>query len=75
MACGTPVLGFRRGAVPEVVTDGETGWVVDDLDQLVAAIGRIDAIDRRACRRRVELHYSAAAIAEAYLGIYAAMGR
>lgn len=75
MACGTPVLGFRRGAVPEVVTDGETGWVVDDLDELVAAIGRLDAIDRRACRRRVELHYSAAAIAEAYLGIYAAMGR
>ena len=63
------------GRLPEVVTDGETGWVVDDLDQLVAAIGRIDAIDRRACRRRVELSYSAAAIAETYLGIYAAMGR
>ncbi len=71
MACGTPVLGMRRGAVPEVVKDGETGFVVDDLDGLVQAIARLPTLDRRASRARVEALYSDQAIVDAYEGLYA----
>ena len=73
MACGTPVIGFRRGAVPEVVAHGETGFVVDTTDEMIAAIDRIAEIARAACRARVETLYSDATIAEAYLAIYARM--
>ena len=50
MACGAPVVGFRRGAVPEVVAHGETGFVVDTTDEMIAAIDRIAEIARAACR-------------------------
>ena len=70
MACGTPVLGFRRGAVPEVVEQGVSGLVVDDLDQLVAAVPQLAGLNRRACRSRVEACYSETAVAEAYLSLY-----
>lgn len=72
LACGTPVLGLRRGAVPEVVVDGVCGFVADTVDELVAAVPRIAAIDRQACRRRAESHYSADAIVESYLAAYRA---
>jgi hypothetical protein len=71
MACGTPVIGLRRGSVPEVVVDGETGFVVDTVEEMAAAVGRIPAISRAACRARVERLYSDAAITEGYLGLYA----
>jgi glycosyltransferase involved in cell wall biosynthesis len=71
MACGTPVIGFRRGAVPEVVVDGETGLVVDTVEEMAAAVARLPATSRAACRTRVERLYSDAAITEGYLGIYA----
>ncbi len=51
LASGTPVVGFRRASVPEVVDDGLTGFVVDDLDGMVEAIGRLARIDRSTCRR------------------------
>ena len=70
LACGTPVLGLRRGAVPEVVEDGVSGFVVDDLDQLVAAVYSLPQLDRLACRSRVEQHYSETAVAEGYLAVY-----
>jgi len=70
MACGTPVLGLNRGAVPEVVEDGVTGFVADDLAGLVASVGRLKAIDRRACRERVERMFSEAAVVEGYLRVY-----
>jgi len=70
LACGTPVLGLRRGAVPEVVEDGVTGFVRDDVDGLVAAVSRIGEIDRRACRERAESMFSDRAIVEAYLDVY-----
>jgi glycosyltransferase involved in cell wall biosynthesis len=58
LASGTPVVGFRRASVPEVVEDGRTGYVVDDLDGMVEAIGRIDQIDRRACRASAEERFT-----------------
>jgi glycosyltransferase involved in cell wall biosynthesis len=58
LSSGTPVIGFRRASVPEVVEDGRTGFVVDDLDGMVEAIARIGEIDRRACRSAAETRFT-----------------
>lgn len=58
LSSGTPVIGFRRASVPEVVEDGRSGFVVDDLDGMVEAIGRIGEIDRRACRSAAEERFT-----------------
>ena len=50
LAAGTPVIGFRRASVPEVIEDGRTGFVVDDVDGMAAAIRRLGEIDRADCR-------------------------
>jgi glycosyltransferase involved in cell wall biosynthesis len=71
MACGTPVLGFRRASVPEVVEPGVTGFVVDDLDGLVRAIDRADGLDRRACRRRAEQRFGVGRMVDDYERTYA----
>ena len=62
MACGTPVLATRHGSVPEVVADGITGFVREAPEELVEGVGRINEIDRRACRQRVEECFSAEAM-------------
>jgi glycosyltransferase involved in cell wall biosynthesis len=71
MACGTPVVGLRRGAVPEVVEEGMTGFVRDDVNGLVEAASHVDRIERPKCRCRVETMYSADVITEQYLEVYA----
>lgn len=53
-ACGTPVVALRRGSVPEVVADGETGVVVDEPDELPGAVRAAEVLDRRRCRARAE---------------------
>ena len=60
LACGTPVIAYRRGGISDYVRDGETGWLVepDDLDGLCAAVERIDRIDRANCRALVENRYT-----------------
>ncbi|AZQ66754.1 glycosyltransferase family 4 protein [Silicimonas algicola] len=73
MACGTPVIGTRRGAVPEVVKDGVTGFVGETVDELVEALARLPTLDRACCRREVEVRYSNDAVVEAYLAIYRAL--
>jgi glycosyltransferase involved in cell wall biosynthesis len=73
MACGTPVLALRRGAVPEVVEDGVTGFVRDTEEELAEAMWQLPALDRAACRRRVEEHFSAAAMADGYEAVYRAL--
>ena len=70
LACGTPVVGLRRGSVPEVVEDGVTGFVRDDVDGLVEAVGRVPGLKREACRRRAERLFSDHAVVEGYLGVY-----
>lgn len=70
LACGTPVLGFRRGSVPEVVEHGVSGLVVENLEQMVEAIPLLSALDRRACRVRVERCYSDTVVTDAYLKLY-----
>ena len=70
MACGTPVVATRRGAVAEVVEGGHTGFVVDEPSELVAAVERIDEIDRAACRAHVEARFSAERLLSDYEAVY-----
>ena len=70
MACGTPVVAFRCGSVPEIVEDGETGFLVDTLEQAVAAASRAHLLDREAIRAHFELRFSATAMARRYLDVY-----
>lgn len=73
MACGTPVIAFNRGAVPEVVVDRETGFIVNHVDEMVEAVKKIDTIDRRWCREHVERNFSASCMVDNYLAIYDGM--
>jgi glycosyltransferase involved in cell wall biosynthesis len=73
MSCGTPVLGLRRASVPELVENGRTGFVVDDVDGLVDAIERVDQIDRRGCRRRAEERFGFGRMVDDYERTYAAV--
>ena len=66
MACGTPVVALRRGAAPEVVVDGVTGFVRDDPDELPDAVRAVSEIEPSACRRHVEQQFSAAGMVDAY---------
>jgi glycosyltransferase involved in cell wall biosynthesis len=70
MACGTPVIGFDRGSVREVVSHGETGFVVRDTAQAVEAISRLGEISRRACRTRVEKRFTLQIMVEEYVKVY-----
>ncbi len=70
MACGTPVLAYGRGAVPEIVVSGKTGFVAPDRAGLVAACDRIPEISATACRQHVSDHFSARAMARAYRVLY-----
>lgn len=70
MACGTPVIGFRRGAIPEVVADGVTGFIVDSLEQMIEAETRLEQINPHVCRRHVERNYSASRMADDYQRLY-----
>jgi glycosyltransferase involved in cell wall biosynthesis len=70
MACGTPVLAFRCGSVPEVIEDGVTGKAVDSEEQAVAALPEILSYDRRAVRKRFEERFSAARMAREYVSVY-----
>ena len=70
MACGTPILAFNEGAVPEIVVDGKTGFVVDSLSEMIGAIERIDSIDPRECRRHVRDSFSITSMALKYSELY-----
>ena len=71
MACGTPVVAFRCGSTPEIVEDGATGFLVDTMEQAVAAAGRAHLLDREAIRARFDLRFSATAMARRYVDVYA----
>jgi glycosyltransferase involved in cell wall biosynthesis len=70
LACGTPVLALNQGSVPEIVHDGETGFVRDSEDGLVDAVAHLDELDRASCRAEVERRFSPAAMADAYEQIF-----
>ena len=70
MACGTPVLAFRRGSVSEIIDQGVTGAIVDTTDEAVRMLPRVIALDRRAVRRRFEQRFSSARMASDYVALY-----
>jgi glycosyltransferase involved in cell wall biosynthesis len=70
MACGTPVLAYRAGAVPEVVDEGVTGMIVDNIDQARIALVQVAAMDRRKVRRRFEERFTAHRMASDYVRVY-----
>jgi len=70
MACGTPVLAFRCGAVPEIVEDGVTGFIVDSMEEAIAALPAVIALDRKTVRRRFEQRFSATRMAKDYVDVY-----
>jgi glycosyltransferase involved in cell wall biosynthesis len=75
MACGTPVVAYRKGSMPEVVDEGVTGRLVDTVDEAVAAVERIGEIDRWACRARARQRFGADRMVDDYLRIYRKLGR
>jgi glycosyltransferase involved in cell wall biosynthesis len=70
LACGTPVIAYRVGSVPEVLEDGVTGFVVDNLDQAITAVGSISKLSRQACRRAFEARFSVSRMTRDYLAVY-----
>jgi glycosyltransferase involved in cell wall biosynthesis len=70
MACGTPVLAFRTGSVPEIIEDGVTGRIVSSIDEAILALPEVIALDRRTVRRRFEERFTAARMAKDYVSVY-----
>jgi glycosyltransferase involved in cell wall biosynthesis len=70
MACGTPVIAFPEGSAPEIVTDGESGFVVDDEAGMAAAIGRLDELDPARCREVTAERFGVDAVVERYEAVY-----
>ncbi|HEX3843291.1 MAG TPA: glycosyltransferase family 4 protein [Steroidobacteraceae bacterium] len=70
MACGTPVIAFPCGAVPEVIDSGITGYIVTSIEEAVACVERARGLDRRECRRQFERRFCAARMAREYCSIY-----
>jgi glycosyltransferase involved in cell wall biosynthesis len=73
MACGTPVLAFRCGSVPEIIDPGVTGLIVDTMDEAIRTLPAVLALDRRAVRQRFEQRFSATRMAKDYVGVYRAV--
>ena len=71
MACGTPVIAFNQGAVPEVIRDGKTGFIVENVEQAVHAVAHLDTIDRAVIRAAFERRFSVEVMAAKYEGAYA----
>ncbi len=70
MAVGCPVISFARGAAPELIIDGKTGFLVKDQDEMVQTIPRLAELDRQATRQHVEAHFSSHAMADGYMNVY-----
>jgi len=70
MACGTPVIAYRSGSVPEVIDHGVSGFIVDDIDGAVDAVGRLDELDRGAVRATFERRFSVERMARDYVAVY-----
>jgi glycosyltransferase involved in cell wall biosynthesis len=75
MACGTPVIAFRRGSVPEVIEDGATGFVVENDAEALEAIKRVAELDRKRVRAGFERRFSARRMAEGYVHHYEMLAR
>jgi glycosyltransferase involved in cell wall biosynthesis len=70
LACGTPVLAYRRGSIPELIEDGVTGFICESLSEMVRAVERVPPLDRRRCRQSFETRFAVRRMAEDYLALY-----
>jgi glycosyltransferase involved in cell wall biosynthesis len=70
IACGTPIIAYRMGSVPEIIDEGITGYIVDNVDDAVAAVQRAASLNRRICRRVFEERFSARRMCLDYLELY-----
>jgi glycosyltransferase involved in cell wall biosynthesis len=70
LSCGTPVLAWPHGSVPELIEPGVTGWIVDSIDAAVEALAQADAIDRATCRAVFEKRFTAERMARDYVAVY-----
>jgi glycosyltransferase involved in cell wall biosynthesis len=70
MACGTPVIAYHHGSIPEVIEDGVTGFIVDGLEDAIRAAARISTLSRKRCRHAFEQRFSASRMAADYLAVY-----
>ena len=70
LACGTPVVAYSGGSVPEIIEHGVTGYIVSDRQRAIAAARHIDRIDRGRCRAAFEQRFTATVMAENYLDVY-----
>jgi glycosyltransferase involved in cell wall biosynthesis len=75
MACGTPVVAFRCGSVPEVLTPGRSGMIVDTVDEAVAALAKIETMDRSQVRACFEKRFTVERMAQDYLAVYRSLSR
>jgi glycosyltransferase involved in cell wall biosynthesis len=75
LACGTPVIAWNNGSVPEVLADGETGFVVDTIDEAVKAVPQVASLSRHACRRAFEQRFDATRMARNYVDVYSRLIR
>jgi glycosyltransferase involved in cell wall biosynthesis len=70
MACGTPIIAYRQGAVPELMEEGRTGFIVSELEDAIAAVRRIPELSRKRCREVFEQRFTASRMAKDYVRIY-----
>ena len=70
MACGTPVIAFDRGSMPEIIRDGETGYIVRDIEGAINAVAAVETIDRSICRADVESRFTSTRMARDYVRVY-----
>lgn len=70
MACGTPVIAFKRGSIPEIIKNGRTGFVVEDVEEMIEALSNIDKIDRTYCRSYAITKFNVEKMADGYEEIY-----
>jgi len=75
LACGTPIIAYRRGSVPEVLEDGVTGFIVENVEQAVEAVGKIAGLSRKTCRRVFEERFTVTRMARDYLAVYKRVAR
>ena len=70
MACGTPVIAFDRGSMPELIENGQNGFLVSNVNEATAAVARLQEIDRATCRRHVERRFTAERMIDEYIQVY-----
>jgi glycosyltransferase involved in cell wall biosynthesis len=75
MACGTPVIAFRAGSVPEIIDSGVNGFVVESIEEAAKAVSQVQYLDRTRCRRSFEERFSSARMAADYIRVYERLRR